>query len=84
MIDFVHQVRDQLVRINLVIELNLLSKIRSEYFFGSTPIVFRVRMTGPSGTLTNIVYREGQVAGGNHTRGKKNLRMQACFPETAR
>jgi len=24
-------------------------------------------MTGPAGALTNIVYRDGQVSGGNHT-----------------
>ncbi len=41
--------------------------VPAEYSFDSTPVVFRVRMTGPAGALTNIVYRDGQVSGGNHT-----------------
>lgn len=41
--------------------------VPAEYSFDSTPVVFRVCMTGPAGALTNIVYRDGQVSGGNHT-----------------
>src|SRR5262245_19498402 len=41
--------------------------VPAEYTFESTPVLFQVRMTGPAGALTNVVYKAGLVAGGNHT-----------------